>query len=443
MYDPGLIASLIALALVGAVIGAVLALAPGLHIYNVAGLAFLLAAQGALPLAGQAMAMLMIGLVVGWSVVNVIPSVFLFAPDDASAFIVLPATKMLLRGRGLDAAMLVGAGSLGALLALALAAPLLDEVLRPMRQIIAPHMAWMLTAIIAFLVIGEWPRHDALAPTPLRRLLSAWGYLGAGLLTFILSGILGFVLLYRSPVPIEASFQNLLPAFVGLFAVPGLLQMLLFGVRPPKQDTALRLEVTPYQLARGTLTGVAGGLFAGVLPVISGGIGGLLAGHATAQRDDRIFLVSQGASKIAYYAGGLLLLFVPGLALTRGGMAWMISAIYVPYGWPSYWLAVAAVALAGALSFALLVALARGAAALTGRLDAKLVSALALAMSVAITLGFTGLGGLGVMVVATFIGLIPVLVGGRRMNCLGVLLAPITLNVIGVGPDVARALGLL
>jgi len=439
MHDPGLIA----LALVGAVIGAVLALAPGLHIYNVAGLAFLLAAQQTLPLSGQAMAMLMIGLVVGWSVVNVIPSVFLFAPDDASAFIVLPATKMLLRGRGLDAALLVGAGSLGGLLALVLAAPLLDEALRPVRQIIAPHMPWMLTAIVAFLLIGEWPRHDALAPTPLRRLLSAWAYLGAGLLTFILSGILGFVLLYRSPVPIEASFQNLLPAFVGLFAAPGLLQMLVFGVRPPKQDTGLRLEVTPYQLARGTLTGVAGGLFAGVLPVISGGIGGLLAGHATAQRDDRIFLVSQGASKIAYYAGGLMLLFVPGLALTRGGMAWMLTTIYVPYGWQSYWLAVAAVALAGALSFALLVALARGAAALTGRIDPKLVSALALAMSLAITIGFTGLGGLGVMLVATCIGLIPVLVGGRRMNCLGVLLAPITLNVIGVGPDVARALGLL
>lgn len=437
------IPGLIALALAGAVIGAVLALIPGLHIYNVAGLGFVLAARGALPLSGQALAMLMIGLVVGWAVVNVIPSVFLFAPDDASAFVVLPATKMLLRGRGLDAALLVGAGSLGALLALALAAPLLDEVLRPTRQIIAPHMAWMLTAIIAFLVLGEWPRYDALAPTPLRRLLSAWAYLGAGLLTFILSGILGFVLLYRSPVPVEASFQNLLPAFVGLFAAPGLLQMLAFGVRPPQQNSDLRLPATPWQLARGTLTGVAGGLFAGVLPVISGGIGGLLAGHATAQRDDRVFLISQGASKIAYYAGGLLLLFVPGLALTRGGMAWMLSATYVPYGWQSYWLAVAAVALAGALSFALLVGLARLAATLTGRVNPKLVSSAALGLSIAITLGFTGPGGLAVMVVATFIGLIPVLVGGRRMNCLGVLLLPITLNVIGVGPDVARALGLL
>jgi TctA family transporter len=45
--------------------------------------------------------------------------------------------------------------------------------------------------------------------------------------------------------------------------------------------------------------------------------------------------------------------------------------------------------------------------------------------------------------VAGGIGLIPVLFGSRRMNCLGVLLIPITLNMAGVGPDIARLLGLI
>jgi hypothetical protein len=39
-------------------------------------------------------------------------------------------------------------------------------------------------------------------------------------------------------------------------------------------------------------------------------------------------------------------------------------------------------------------------------------------------------------------GLIPTLFGSRRMNCLGMLL-PITLNMAGAGPSVARLLGLL
>ncbi len=434
--------ALLALALLGAALGAAVALVPGLHVYNLAGLALVLASREMLPWPGESLAMLLIGLVTGWTVVNVIPSVFLFAPDDAGAVAVLPATRMLLRGRDLEAALLVGAGSLAGLLALVAVSPLLDEALRPIRQIIAPHTGWMLAAVIAFMLVGEWPRSDMRAPSPWRRLLSAWSYLGAGLLTFVLSGVLGLVLMFRSPIPVDAAFQNLMPAFVGLFTIPGLLQIALLGVRPPAQSTAWPASPAPYPLLRGALTGVAGGLFASVLPVVTGGIGGLLAGHATAQRDDRLFLISQGGSKAAYYIGSLLLLFVPGLGLTRGGMAWMLTTVYVPYGWRSYWLAVAAVALCGALSFVLLMLLARGAAALAGRIDARLFAWPALAAALAITAGFTGLGGLAVAAVASCIGMIPVLAGGRRLNCLGVLLAPITLNVIGIGPQVAHWLGL-
>jgi TctA family transporter len=50
---------------------------------------------------------------------------------------------------------------------------------------------------------------------------------------------------------------------------------------------------------------------------------------------------------------------------------------------------------------------------------------------------------LGVCIVATGIGLIPVLWGSRRMNTMGVLLLPIALSMSGAGAWVAGALGLL
>lgn len=434
--------TLLAIVLAGTVIGCGLALLPGLHVFNVAGLALLLSTRGVIGWTDQALAMFLLGALVGWAVVNVIPAVFLFAPDDANVVVVLPTTKYLMRGRGAEAAMLVGAGSLGALLGLALLSPILDEVLRPLRAIVQPHTGWMLTAIIAFLLLGEWPRANDLAP-PLRRLLSAWAYLGAGLLTFILSGLLGFVLLYRSPVAVESAFVNLMPAFVGLFAVPGLLQILLFGAKPPPQTTVLPAEIDPRLLLRGSLTGLSGGLFASVLPVVSGGIGGLLAGHATAQWNDRLFMISLGASKVAYYVGSLLLLFVPGLTLARGGMAWMLSSVYVPYGWRNYWLAVAGMALAGVVAFVVLVGLARAVAKLINRFDVRWIAGGSLIAAVAITVAFTGWDGFVIMLVATTVGLIPVIVGGRRLNCLGVLLLPITLNMIGAGPAVVQWLGLL
>ncbi len=436
--------ALIGLALVGALAGAGLGLVPGLHVYNVAGALVLAAAAGVLPISNEALALAMAGLVVGWAMTNAIPAVFLFAPDDASAGAILPATRYMLQGRGAEAVLLIGAGSLAGLLALAVLAPILDEVFRPLRAILQAHTGWMLLAIIAFLLLGEWPRVDAEpGARPLRKLARAWAWLGAGLLTFTLSGLLGLVLMTRSPIPATAAFQNLLPAFVGLFALPGLVQVGLFGAALPAQRWPDALDLPPGLWARGALTGLAGGLFASFLPVVSGGIGGLLAGHASAQRDERLFLVSQGASKIVYYAGSLLLLFVPGLALTRGGMAWMLTSIYVPYGWRTYALGVAAVALGGALAFWLLIVFTRGATRVAPRINPRVLALGSGLIALLLVAAFTGLPGLFVAAVATPIGLIPVLVGGRRLNALGVLLLPITLNAIGVGPDLARLLGLI
>ena len=97
----------------------------------------------------------------------------------------------------------------------------------------------------------------------------------------------------------------------------------------------------------------------------------------------------------------------------------------------------------GALAFGLLYVFVHLTAASIHRLNARWLAITAMAIATAITFGFTGLSGVGVMVVATFIGLIPVLVGGRRMNCLGVILLPLACNMSGVGAAVARWLGLL
>jgi putative membrane protein len=177
--------------------------------------------------------------------------------------------------------------------------------------------------------------------------------------------------------------------------------------------------------------------------VVTGGIGGFIAGHATAQRDDRLFLISQGASKIVYYVGGFLLFFVPGVHLTRGGMAWMLSGLYTPYTPATFHRASAAVVLSGVVSFFMLLPLTRMAVWLVERVDYVRVSAVTLMVLLMMVAVVTGPAGLLVAAVATGIGLIPVLWGSRRMNCMGVLLLPIILNMGGVGSTVAGWLGLV
>ncbi|MBN1877800.1 MAG: tripartite tricarboxylate transporter permease [Anaerolineae bacterium] len=429
--------------LTGVMGASLLALIPALHIYNVAGFILLLSPSLSPFLTPERMAFLFLGMITGYAMLNTITSIFLSAPDESTLFIVLPGQKYLLQHRGYEAVVLTGIGGLGGLTVLVLLTPIASYLFPLIREILRHHMTWILWTIIAYMLISEWPKGSDRAPAGWRRWWDGWKSLAAGLATFLLSGILGFILMYRPVIPVQVAYQNLLPAFVGLFAVPWVIQNLLARVDLPQQHIAQTIDAPPGIIFQGTAAGALGGLFAAFFPVVTGGIGGFLAGHATAQRDERAFIISQGASKIVYYVGGFLLFFVPGLHLTRGGMAWMISTRYSAYTPTQYYQATAAVLLSGVVAFFLSLLGARLIIALIARVSYRMISFVTLGILLAVVLGMTGLRGLGVCAVATGIGLIPVLWGSRRMNAMGVLLLPIALNMAGAGDTIAGWLGLL
>lgn len=398
-------------------------------------------ARGIVP--DELLSMFMLGMIVSYAMLNTIPSIFFGAADDSTAFVVLPGQRYLMEKRGYEAAVLAGAGGLGGLAVLLLLAPVMPVALPLVRTVVGPHLHWILGAVILFMLMSEWPKGSDRGTTGLAKLLDAWRSLGAGLLTFLLSGILGFVLFYGNLVPPERAFQNLLPAFAGLFAIPWVLQNIISQAQIPAQHVPRSVDLSPRLLVRGVGAGSLGGLFAAFFPAVTGGIGGFLAGHATAQRDDRLFIVSQGTSKLIYYVGALAIFFVPGLHMTRGGMAWMLSVIYAPRTPAIYWVAIAAMLVSGALAFLLLLVLSRAAIALVSRIDYRWISVATLLTLVGIVLLMTGWGGLIIAVVAAGIGLLPVMWGARRMNCMGVLLLPLTLNLAGLGTPVASWLGLV
>ena len=434
---------LVGVALLGTLLSSLLACIPALHVYSVAGLVIVLSVRvrGLVP--DEMLAMFLLGLIVGFAVVNTIPSIFFGAPDDSTLFVVLPGQKYLMDRRGFEASVLAGVGGLGGLMVILILSPFVPFVLPVIRTTVGPHLHWILGAIILFMLMSEWPKGSDRGSTKLARFVDAWSNLAAGLLTFILSGLLGFILFYTNLVPTEMAFQSLMPAFVGLFAIPWVLQNIISKATVPYQHASGSVDLSLKLIARGVGAGALGGLFASFFPVVTAGIGGFLAGHATAQWDDRLFIVSQGASKLVYYVGAFVFFFVPGLYLTRGGMAWMLSVVYTPQSPTLYWIAVAAMLLCGCLAFFMLLWLSRGAIRLVTRVDYRLISAATLVLLAIIVVAFTGWQGAVVAAVATCIGLLPVMWGARRMNCMGVLLLPLTLNLAGLGPTVAGWLGLI
>ena len=73
----------------------------------------------------------------------------------------------------------------------------------------------------------------------------------------------------------------------------------------------------------------------------------------------------------------------------------------------------------------------------------RTISPVALVSALGIVVAVTGLPGLCIALTAAGIGMIPIVFGSRRMNCLGVILLPIACNMSGMGPTVAAWLGLL
>ncbi len=431
----------------GTSLSSLLACVPGLHIYNIMGMLALIA-HGVVA-AGHTVPMevalpFAIGLLVGYAVLNTIPSILLAAPDESAIFTVLPGQKFFLSGRGLEGIMITTAGSAaGLVLLLVVLGPLGPIILPAAQKVLRPHVHWVLWCVIAFMLMSEWPKSRPGGQAGWGRFLDSWRSTGIGLITFLLAGLLGFILYFSTPVAVGAAFQNLMPAFVGLFTIPWLLLNLVSNLVPPKQELQCAASLDAPTVLRGAFAGALGGGFAAFFPVVTGGIGGLLAGHATAIRNDRTFLVSQGTSKLIYYVGGLLLFVVPGLGLTRGGGAWIISGIVAPYGNYAYLLALASVAIAGACSLLLVKPLSRLTLAAIRVIGYRSLSLGALVVIFAIVGGITGSDGLAIMIVATGIGLLPVLFGSRRMNGLGVILLPMACNMSGVGTTVAQFLRLI
>lgn len=434
---------------VGLAVGTVFSLLPGLHVYNIAGLLvmFLTAKEHAIPEA--AIAGLMMGMVVAYAFVSTIPAVCLGAPDESAVFVVLPGLRYLMQGRGYEAVVLSGVGGLFAVAAMIVLIPFFLGVLHPVRTLLGPHMFWILAAVLLFLVMSEWPKGTDREKTSFRRWLGGWTNIGAGLLTMVLSSLLGIVLLNTAFLPSEGGFQGMMPVFVGLFAIPMIVGNIVSRVAIPKQQFARTVDLTWGSALRGGGAGVLGGLFAAAFPAITGGIGGLLAGHATAQRDDRSFIVSQGASKVLYYVGGFLLFFLPGRGIWKGGMASMMGLVYSPTRPEEFFLMVGLIAVAGGAAFLLSLGLARVALSIVGRVEYRIIAWATLCFAfVIVGIPFVkgGIGALArayaVTLVAAAIGMIPAMWGARRLNCMAVLLVPLILQMSGQNTAVLRALGL-
>jgi putative membrane protein len=445
------IVMLICGAIVGSVIASILACMPGLHVYNILGPLIFLIAQYEISLHPYFIIAVTAGMIAGFCFISPIPSVILAAPDESAFFTVLPGQKYLMAGRGYEAVLFMVTGSAFATAGLLIFFFFFAKYLLPLKQVLQPHYHWILWCVIAFMLMSEWPTEGRPGQGRWDKFVSANRRLLAGLLTFVLSGLIGFVVMYGKTSRPELAFQGLMPVFTGLFTLPWLLVNIIFYVEMPPQKifetkSAGYLHLPAMSIKSilyGIFAGLFGGGFSAFFPAITGGVGGLLAGHATALRDDVAFLVSQGASRTVYYIGGFFLLFVPDLYMARGGASHLLKTLYIPQGATDLYVVMTATAIASVISLVMFEMLVRGIVRIVVIYGLRFISIVALVIILFFVLFFSGWDGIIFCIVSSAVGLIPVFWGARRMNCLGVILLPVACNMSGFGEQVAVWLGLI
>jgi TctA family transporter len=304
--------------------------------------------------------------------------------------------------------------------------PFADVVLRE-------HLHWVVPGVIGFLMFSEKPEGRGIGMRGRARWVDVWARPVWGWMVLVLSGWLGLILTGGGWYEPWRMAQDLAPALAGIFTMPWLL-LSLSGRREVPQESRLAPicdgDGGMGSVWRGGGAGFAGGLLAALVPGMSSAVGGMVGWSIVAPVGDRAMLVGQGAAKAACRVGGVLLLFVPGVLLARGGMpdAPWIDGRPEPGD---------AMLMCGCACLAAAVAV--WATGLLGRLAERVVTGsglrcvtwLAMASVAGWVLLFAGGRGFGVMLAGTGIGLLSLLLGVRPVYGLGVVLVPLAVALSG------------
>ncbi len=364
-----------------------------------------------------------------WVILSSIPALLLSATDEQSCLMPAPALRLIQAGTAAEAIQLVGTGNLIGLLLLAIGLPLSSSFLLPLHRALAPHFGWMLWSALCFMALSQRPRPAPTALSPWRRIAYTLTPVLAGLSTLILSGVLGMILFYRSPVPLTASILTFTPAIIGLFAMPGLLLQLCCPTPPANpmfsQNPKTAVEPAEHlQLLPAITSAFLPGCITVLVPPLTGAIGALLTHHLVSARNARTQLVAHGIARMLYYGAGLFLLFLPGSPRMRSSSAALIRTFYEPAP-TQMWLMVTLVSISAFCAWAILPFCAKGVLHLLARHGTRPPALISISLIIVFVVTTTSWPGLLILLTATGIGLIPILFRSSPINGIGVVLIPL------------------
>ena len=394
-----MIAEIMIATLLGILTGIFTGLIPGIHINLVSVLmlsfsAFLLSIASPLILAVYIIAMS-----ITHSFLNVLPAVFLGAPESSDNILtVLPGHRMLLQGKAYEAILLTVIGSFLAIIIGIILTPLLLMFLPKMYNGLNNYIPYILLIVVFFLIFREK-----------QKLVS--------LFIFLLAGVFGLIVL-------NLNIKNpLFPLLSSLFGVAGLLVSLKDNIKIPPQIID-KIHIPKLDALKAVSSASIVGTFVSILPGLGPAEAAIIGSQIT-KLTDKGFLILVGALDTL----GMVVSFIAIVSIekARNGSVITISKLMETISINDLYLFLLIAFLSGVVSIFLTMRLTKVFSKLISKVNYQKLSISIIILILTMTFFLSGFLGLFILIIGSFIGMLPPLFGIGRNHLMGCLLIPVIL----------------
>ncbi|MBN1377096.1 tripartite tricarboxylate transporter permease [Candidatus Woesearchaeota archaeon] len=383
----------------GIIIGIFTGLIPGIHINLISVLVLSYSSVLLLRFPLISVVIFIVSMAVTHTFLDSIPSIFLGAPDEAQALGVLPGHRYVLQGNGMMALKLTLIGSYGALLfSIVLFFPGI-LIVRHVYPLIENYIGFLLIMVVLFMLIQD------------RKKLWA-------LFIFSLSGVLG-IIVFNLP-----SLTNpLFPMLSGLFGISTLAISLNRKEKIPEQKFSDKIELDKKRTVQALSSGSFSGFLTAVFPGIGSGIAALLAMQITRNLKDHGFMVLIGSINTFNFIFSLVTFWV--LDKARNGAVITVQELLPELNISFLMIMLSSVVIAGSVGVFLTLFIGKRFTSLLNKMNYQKITVFVISLIILLVIFLTGLQGLIVLTVSSFIGMLPALIKTRRIHSMGCLLLPV------------------
>jgi putative membrane protein len=383
--------------IVGILFGIITGLIPGIHINLISIFVLSLSIQLLQIVSPVTLAVFIVAMAITHTFLDTIPSVFLGAPDESTILSVLPGHKYLLDGRGFEAIVLTLVGSILALFLAIIFSPIIFIVIKNIYPFLNKYMAIILVVASIFLILKE-------------RKSKIWAAI-----IFFLSGILGIVVLNLP------NLENpLFPLLSGLFGTSALIVSLENKVKIPNQ-----LITFPVLNIRDLIKTISSGFLAGSMCSFLPGLGpaqaAIIGSSFYKKIKQNYFLILIGSLNTMNMVISFLAVYAIGKA--RNGAVITIFKILGEVTLSHVLLFFFVSLIVGIVAIFLTLFITKLFSKLFSKINyEKLVISVILLISIMVFILSGQFIGLFVLLISTFMGILPIKLGIGRNHLMGCLL---------------------